>query len=318
MTSTDLPVVDFSMLNIANVRVTEAPVLRETGRLKPLADDLMKALEEFGFCYLKNHGMSLDKMRHLFEVTRDVFALPEDVKKKYSRRDDALYHGYGTREIERSQEVNSVERYETFMVCPRQADDHWAQEVSEFKPASLDVFYEFQEFSYRVCDVIGVGLGLKDCGYIRRCHLDDHAELRDSLYHSYPDDFIPQPGQVRFLEHYDLGTVSFIYQDSAGGLEVMRESGEWMAVPYIPGTVVMLVGKLMQRWTSDRLKAVFHRVVIPPDLESRRTDRQSLTFFLVPADDFEVRCLDGSDRYEPVTVKSYAAKNTYEGTLVDV
>lgn len=64
MASTDLPVVDFSMLNMANVRASETPVLRETDKLKPLADELMKALEEFGFCYLKNHGMSFDKVRY--------------------------------------------------------------------------------------------------------------------------------------------------------------------------------------------------------------------------------------------------------------
>lgn len=39
----------------------------------------------------------------------------------------------------------------------------WAQEVPEFKPAALNVFYEFQEFSRRVFDVLGVGLGLKVC-----------------------------------------------------------------------------------------------------------------------------------------------------------
>ncbi|XP_064595451.1 uncharacterized protein LOC135462043 [Liolophura sinensis] len=315
MTSTDLPVVDFSMLNIANVRASEAPPLRESDKLKPLADNLVEALEEFGCCYLKNHGISLEKAKHLFDVTREVFSLPEEIKNKYAQRDNAILHGYVTREIERSKQVNSVERYETFMVCPRQADDLWADEVAEFKPAALGVYYELQELSKRVFDVLGVGLGLKDRGYIRRYHMDDFGEIRDALYHRYPDDFVPQPGQVRFHPHYDIGTVNLIYQDSAGGLEIKKESGEWMAVPYIPGTVIMLVGKLMQRWTSDRLKAPFHRVSIPVDLAPRRTDRQSLTYFPAMADDFEVRCLDGSDKYKPVTFQNYTYKIIYGAKL---
>ncbi|XP_064596845.1 uncharacterized protein LOC135463513 [Liolophura sinensis] len=217
MTSFNLPVVDFSSLNIADVKASESPVLRETGKLKPLADELMEALGE---------------MRHLFDVTREFFALPEDVKKKYIRKPNAVFHGYGTREIERPKHVDSVERYETFMACPLYADELWAQEVSEFKPASLDVFYEFQEFSYRVCDVLGVGLGLKDPGYIRRSHVFDYGEFRNTLYHSYPDDFVPQPGQLRFVEHYDSGTVSFIYQDSAGGLEVIAHTHSYR-LPYV-------------------------------------------------------------------------------------
>lgn len=39
-------------------------------------------------------------------------------------------------------------------------------------------------------------------------------------------------------------------------IQVKPECGEWMAVPYVPDTVTLIVGKLMQRWTSDRLKAI--------------------------------------------------------------
>lgn len=62
----------------------------------------------------------------------------------------------------------------------------------------------------------------------------------------------------------------------------------------------------------------FHRVVIPPDLESRQKERQSMIYFPLTADDFEFRCLDGSDTYEPVTLYNYAVKNVLEGSYTDV
>lgn len=62
MGSIDWPVVDFSILNIANVSGSEVPPLRECDKLKPLADEVMSALQEFGLCYLKNHGISPEKV----------------------------------------------------------------------------------------------------------------------------------------------------------------------------------------------------------------------------------------------------------------
>lgn len=33
------------------------------------------------------------------------------------------------------------------------------------------------------------GFSFQDLGYIRRSHMADYAEFRNTLYHSYPDDF---------------------------------------------------------------------------------------------------------------------------------
>jgi len=51
-----------------------------------------------------------------------------------------------------------------------------------------------------------------------------------------------------------------------------------------------------------------HRVRTPDDAEMRQTVRRCLAFFLHPDGDFVVRCLDGSDIYEPITDDQYYAK----------
>ena len=48
-----------------------------------------------------------------------------------------------------------------------------------------------------------------------------------------------------------------------------------------------------------------HRVLIPKDATQRAKKRQSMAFFVNADDDCVVRCLDGSDKYEPITVKDY-------------
>lgn len=60
----------------------------------------------------------------------------------------------------------------------------WPKEVAEFKPASLNVYYEFQEFAFRICDVLGEGLGLKVCVHLKQQFYD-----RWCPNIKYPNDF---------------------------------------------------------------------------------------------------------------------------------
>jgi len=73
-------------------------------------------------------------------------------------------------------------------------------------------------------------------------------------------------GQLRIAAHTDVDMFTILAQDDApGGLEVCTRSGEWVAVPAIPGTLVVNIGDCMQQWTNDVWLSTVHRVVLPPD-----------------------------------------------------
>ena len=69
--------------------------------------------------------------------------------------------------------------------------------------------------------------------------------------------------------------------------------------------MIVNIGDLMQRWTSDTLVATKHCVRIPEAETRKMLTRQSFVFFGHPDDDYEVKCLDGSDKYEPITGLGY-------------
>lgn len=73
----------------------------------------------------------------------------------------------------------------------------------------------------------------------------------------------------------------------------------------IPGTMVVNIGDLMQRWTADGLVATKHRVCIPEIETKKSISRQSMAFFVHPDDDYLIKCLDGSNKYEPITSLDY-------------
>ena len=61
--------------------------------------------------------------------------------------------------------------------------------------------------------------------------------------------------------HSDYGMITLLSQDPIGGLELRKRDGEWIGAPFIPGTLVINIGDLFQRWTNDVYRSNLHRVV---------------------------------------------------------
>uniref|UniRef100_A0A3P9I6Y0 Fe2OG dioxygenase domain-containing protein n=1 Tax=Oryzias latipes TaxID=8090 RepID=A0A3P9I6Y0_ORYLA len=112
-------------------------------------------------------------------------------------------------------------------------------------------------------------------------------------------------GQIRCGEHTDYGTFTLLFQGSEG-LQVCGRSGEFFPAPNIPGAILLNIADLLQRWTSDQYISVCHRVLLPPVGDS--CTRQSLAFFLHPDDEAVITCLDGSNKYPPITAEAHALK----------
>ncbi|KAK2179126.1 hypothetical protein NP493_511g00014 [Ridgeia piscesae] len=116
-----------------------------------------------------------------------------------------------------------------------------------------------------------------------------------------------KPNQIRCGEHSDYGSITLLFQDDVGGLQVAylfnlrTRDGQFVPATPKTGTIYVNVGLLLQRWTSDKLIATVHRVVIPEAPSDREKVRMSIAYFVQPDPDCLVQCLDGSDKYEPIT-----------------
>ena len=84
----------------------------------------------------------------------------------------------------------------------------------------------------------------------------------------------------------------------------------------IAGSIIVMVGSLLEKWTSDGLHASKHRVVIPTDAD-RCSHRQSTAYFVNPDDEAIVRCFDGKDKYEPIKALDYIQQRASESFNVD-
>jgi isopenicillin N synthase-like dioxygenase len=100
--------------------------------------------------------------------------------------------------------------------------------------------------------------------------------------------------------------LTLLAQDPIGGLELCTRDGEWVAAPYVEGTLVVNLGDLVKVWTNDVYVSNPHRV-------ANRTGRERYsipTFFNLDYDT-PVRCLpafepkNGAPRHAPIKSGDY-------------
>ncbi len=203
--------------------------------------------------------------------------------------------------------------------------DKFDADGAEFSEVMKDFFEKCRELHAVVMRAIGLGMGLEEGffdGYVGR---GDNT-LR--LLHYPPvakKEF--KAGRVRAGAHTDYGSVTFLFQDGAGGLQVERPGGEgeFVDVKPVEGAIVLNSGDLLARWSNDLIRSTLHRVVEPPQGGSGEGEvkddgdfyppRYSVAYFCNP--DFD-RCIEalpgtfggekGEKKYEAVNSLDYLVK----------
>jgi len=149
-----------------------------------------------------------------------------------------------------------------------------------------------------VMRAIAVGMGLPES------YFDGYTDVGDNtlrLLH-YPgvkkSVFRENKLQVRAGEHTDYGSITLLFQDDRGGLQVKSPKGTFVDAKPIPGTVVVNAGDLLARWSNDTIKSTLHRVVEPPVSTPVEGDeypaRYSIAYFCNPNFRSQIDAIEGT------------------------
>jgi isopenicillin N synthase-like dioxygenase len=132
------------------------------------------------------------------------------------------------------------------------------------------------------------------------------AESQLSFRLSHYPPVTAEANQFGIAPHTDANFLTFLAQTDVPGLQVCLPSGDWLDVPYLPGSFAVNSGDMMARWTNGRFKSTPHRALPPVGRH-----RYAIPFFLGPQIDTLIACLptcQGSDnppRYPPITYEAY-------------
>ena len=303
--SDTLPIIDLASL------AEGAPGMRR------VAAALASAFEEIGFAYIVNHGVPAGLIEEAFAASRAFHALP--VERKLAIRMNASHRGYmpfASSKIVTStiQKATRPNQSESFMLMhevppddpriaagvPLAGPNQWPDDLPGFRSAVTAYDETMRGLSLRFLPIFEQALGLAD-GALAPLFLQPTTFLRMLHYPPQPPDspddlFGSQP-------HTDYGFITLLVQDDAGGLQVRTRAGDWVDAPPIPGSFVMNVGDITQRWTNDRFVSTPHRV---RNFSGR--DRYSIPFFFDPNMDALIECIvdaGQAPRHAPVVFGEY-------------
>jgi isopenicillin N synthase-like dioxygenase len=301
MSSRNFPVIDVADISLhRKSQDVGADVLEAVGK------SILGALCEFGVCFIKNHGIDQGFIDQYFALAEEFFKQPREMKMQYIKGPQREF-GYYPYEHENLNTQRPGDLKESFNYHP--VDDQADWETKEFHKACKELFDRCTTFGNNILDALSLGLGINQ-RFLRDAHryigqMKNLSALRTLFYPPLLSNISVKHDQIRLGEHSDYGTVSFLFQDDVGGLEVNMPGHGIVPVTPVPGTIVLFAGDLLQRWTSDSVVAIKHMVNIP-EVESKRIKtRQSAVFFIIPDNECVVKPLDGSEKYEPVACIDY-------------
>ena len=257
-----------------------------------IAKQIHLTFRETGFMYLKNHGVDQALIEKSFKNSKRFFDLSLDQKKRLSWSDDSNYYeksgyvGLEKETLDLSSPGDFKEMLDIGKACGHKWD--WPAGQESFKDTISTLYPALTQAANNILEALALALDLSNPQYFVNTHDEEDHELRFLFYP--PVERPLKPGQLRAGAHTDYGSITLVFQDQAGGLEVKLRSGEWISVPYMPDTMVVNVGNLLQRWSNDKYCSNPHRV-IPPTTEQKDNCRYSIAFFCHPNSRTTISCL---------------------------
>lgn len=289
-----IPIIDLSLFRSDNIE-TKQNIVKQ----------IYQACHEIGFIYIANSGISSKLIEQVFKYSKYLFDLPLETKQKMAWSDEFSNQGYVGIERERLNPENPGDLKEAFNIVKL---DNFP--TSLYLSPAIPAFYKAcTKVANSILQAFSLALELPEYFFTNNHNQQNHT-LR--LLHYPALQQPPKNGQIRAGEHSDYGSITLLFQDDIGGLEVQIATGKWIAAPQIADTILVNTGDLIQRWTNDVFCSTKHRVIIPSQ-DKVKFSRYSVAFFCHPNEDTEIACLESCQRnkppiYSPITAGEYLLK----------
>ena len=290
---------------------------------KAFADELGQSFVDYGFAIVRDHGIPQDLIERAEQLSKQFFALPEEVKRKYLIPGSGGARGYTAFGVETAKGAQAFDLKEFWHVGRElpaghkfrdvMADNIWPEEVPGFKETYLALYDAFDEAGVKVLRAIARFLNV-DEEYFTDTVRDGNSVMR--LLH-YPAQAEPTGNHIRAGAHEDINTITLLLGAEEAGLELKTKDGRWIPVSPKPGELVINIGDMLQRLTNGVLRSTSHRVVNPaPDRASHA--RYSMPFFLHFRPDFIIEALPGTvpegeePKWPPISSHEYLQERLRE------
>ncbi|XP_042510047.1 probable 2-oxoglutarate-dependent dioxygenase SLC1 [Macadamia integrifolia] len=247
-----LPIIDFAQL--------QGPERSQ------VLENLSKACEEYGFFQVTNHGIPMDVIRSMIDVSKRFFELPYEERAKYMTTDLSSPVRYGT---SFNQTKDGVFSWRDFLklVCNPLPDilSLWPSSPLDLRQSAVTYSKETKSLFAMLMKAI-----LESLGLVEEAEDDDDEskevlkQFQDGSQLMIINCFPPCPEPELTLgmpPHSDYGSLTLVLQDEVEGLQIQYH-GKWLTVQPLPNSFVVNVGDHLEILSNGRYKSVLHRVLV--------------------------------------------------------
>ncbi|KAF2203571.1 Clavaminate synthase-like protein [Delitschia confertaspora ATCC 74209] len=304
------------------------------------ARDIGYACQQYGFFYVKGHGIPNEKLDQIIALAREFFSLPMEEKEKIKRYDaggpeggDGArgYQGMGENITDGKRDVQEAVDFYREWGEDSDAEKNgppfktlhgpnlWPEKPEVIKPVYLDYIEKVKAIGKILVRAMGMALELPPSMEGATQESEDReifVRNTDRCFWvmrliGYP----PLENQVGSREegdieefscgaHTDYGCLTLLLSDpTPSALQVQLRDGTWMNADPIKGAFVINIGDMIERWTNGVWKSTRHRVI-----HRGNNYRVSVPFFFEPNFDAVVKPLGecvqmtgGESLYEKTT-----------------
>ena len=281
--------------------------------LTEVAAQMRRAAVEVGFFYVRGHNVGRDLQRAVYFAAKYFFNLPTETKRAIAV--NSAHRGYvpfaqttqpGRKHPDLKESFNFA-----FPFSPADPEmsarrsliglNQWPEGEVEWRAVLEDYYDAVFELGQRILKGLAVALDLPP-DFFRAFYRKPLVRTRLIHYPPQPPDAEGQSA----AEHTDYGTITVLWQDEVGGLQVRNRAGQWIDAPPVEDSFVINIGDMLQRWSNDLFVSTPHRV-----LNKSGRERYSIPVFYDPDYDTMVACLPNCasvaspPRHSPIVAGDY-------------
>ncbi|KAJ7957045.1 Gibberellin 20-oxidase [Quillaja saponaria] len=251
------------------------------------AELIRTACMKHGFFQITNHGIDPALIRAAYDEIDPIFMLPMDKKLSVRRKPGTGVVGYSGAHADRFmsklpwKETYSFE-YDASHLNPLSIVDYFKSVLGQEFEQTGWVYQKYceamKELSLVIMELLAISLGVDRLHY-REFFEDQCSIMRCNFY----PPCIYSGLTLGTGPHCDPTSLTILYQDEIGGLEVFADN-KWQTVRPRPGALVINIGDTMMALSNGKYKSCLHRALV-----NQEKERKSLAFFVNPNEDKVVR-----------------------------
>lgn len=298
-----IPTAEVAIIDLDDVRHHDEDQRRRLG------ERIACACRDVGFFYIVNHGIPQQRIDRMFDLAKAFFSLPVDEKLKLSMAHNSSYRGYLPMKTIGNDPAMKGLLLEAFHAWQEHAPDDpgiregrplhgvnpWPAQLPQMRHEVMAYAGMVTQLARDLIGIAALGVGLPEDTFLK--HFDNPLSLL-RLIHYPPQEASEADGRYGTRPHTDNCAFTILAQDDTGGLEILGDNGQWIAVPPVPNSYVINLGEVMKIWTNGLFMATPHRVI-----NRSGRERYSIPFFMNPTHDAIITPIlskAGDGRAEPV------------------